>query len=369
MKLQVIFAQSRYVKSRLNSLFQNLLLGVVCVFGVTIFLMGWKSGLVIGTSLPLCLLMVFGGMRLLSIPLHQISVTGLVIALGLLIDNAIVVVDEMQILLLAGYKTSEAISRSVRYLAIPLLASTLTSILTFIPIALLPGNTGEFVKSLALCVILALLFSLFISLTIIPAINGLMFNFPTKGNTINLRQNKWWNTGFSQPALTRTYRRCLNSILLKPVLGLSISLILPIAGFLVASDIPEQFFPPAERDQFYIELELPSSASLKETESLALEVRKIILNYPEVVNVHWFCGKNAPSFYYNMGQGRINSPNYAQALVELNSAQNNSEKIKIIQKELDKAFPSARILVRQLEQGPLINAPIELGIYGSNLDI
>lgn len=149
-QLQVIFDQSRYVNHRLNNLFQNLILGAVCVVGSTVLLMGWKSALVVGSSLPLSVLMVFGGMRLLEIPLHQMSVTGLVIALGLLIDNAIVVVDEIQILLKAGYQPQEAISKSVSYLAIPLLASTLTTVLTFTPIVLLPGGAGEFVRPIAL---------------------------------------------------------------------------------------------------------------------------------------------------------------------------------------------------------------------------
>ncbi len=366
-KLQVIFDQSHYVNNRLNNLFQNLILGAVCVIGVTIFLMGWKSALVVGSSLPLCLLMVFGCMRLLSIPLHQMSVTGLVIALGLLIDNAIVVVDEMQILLKAGYHPKKAISKSASYLAVPLLASTLTTILTFIPIALLPGSEGEFLNTLALCVILVLLCSLLLSLTIIPALIGLIFN--GKGNIVSVHKSRWWSSGFSQPTLTRLYQRSIHSILTQPLLGILIALILPITGFLMASDIPEQFFPPAERDQFHVELELPASASLKETESVAVEARKILLSHPKIISVHWFFGRNAPPFYYNMQQSRKNSSNYAQALVQLDSAENSRQEIRVLQQELDRAFPTVRVLVRQLEQGPVIAAPIELRIYGPSLDV
>jgi len=368
-KLQVIFDQSRYVNHRLNNLFQNLILGAVCVVGSTVLLMGWKSALVVGSSLPLSVLMVFGGMRLLEIPLHQMSVTGLVIALGLLIDNAIVVVDEIQILLKAGYQPQEAIPKSISYLAVPLLASTLTTVLTFMPVALLPGGAGEFVRPIALCVILALFSSLLLSLTIVPALIGLTFNRHSKGNVVTASQKRWWNTGLSQPALTRIYKRCLDYILVKPWLGVLLALILPITGFVMARGIPEQFFPPAERDQFHIELELPASASLKKTESVAIKAREILLSHPGVVNVHWFFGRNAPSFYYNLQQIRTNSPNYAQALIQLDSAQNSRQQIRILQKELDQAFPSVRVLVRQLEQGPYVAAPIELRIYGQNLDI
>ncbi|MEM6755378.1 MAG: efflux RND transporter permease subunit, partial [Cyanobacteria bacterium P01_C01_bin.38] len=370
-ELQVIFDQSRYVNYRLNHLFQNLILGAVCVVGVTIFLMGWKSALVVGLSLPLSILMVFGGMRLLSIPLHQISVTGLVISLGLLIDNAIVVVDEIQILFKAGYQPKEAISKSVSYLAVPLLASNLTTALTFTPVAMLPGGAGEFLRTMALCVMLALLCSLLLSLTIVPASIGLMFNIHSKGNSYDTFtfSRRWWNIGFSHAALTRVYQNCLDFILLQPVLGILLALILPITGFLMAGNIPEQFFPAAERDQFHIELELTASASLKETESAALKARKIILSHPEIVNVHWFFGRNVPSFYYNIEQSRKNLPYYAQALVQLDSAQNSRQQIRILQEELDRALPSARVLVRQLEQGPGVAAPIELSIYGPDLDI
>ena len=164
------------------------------------------------------------------------------------------------------------------------------------------------------------------------------------------------------------YQRYLNNILTKPVLGVILALILPITGFLVVANLPEQLFPPAERDQFYIELELPYSASSKETKSVALQVRNILLNHPKVTNSHWFFGRNAPSFYYNMQQSRKNSPNYAQALVKVISAEDSRQEIRILQKELDRAFPSARILVRQLEQGELVDAPIELRIYGPNLN-
>ena len=367
-KLQIIFDQSHYVNNQLNNLFKNLILGAVCVVAATIFMMGWKSALVVASSLPLSILMVFGSMRLLSIPLHQISVTGLVISLGLLIDNAIVVVDEMQILFKAGYQPQKAISKSVRYLSVPLLASTLTTVLTFTPIVLLTGNRGEFLRPLGLCVIFSLLSSLLLSLTIVPSINGLIIKYQSNRNIHNFEQNGWWNTGISQQGLTRFYQRCLNSILSKPILGVIFALILPITGFLMASNIPEQFFPPAERNQFSIELELSHSASLKETQSIASSAREIILKRPEVDNVHWFFARNAPSFYYNMQQTRKNSPNYAQALVKLKSPQHSREEIRIIQKELDKNFPSVRFLAKQLEQGTAVDAPIELHIYGSNLN-
>ena len=129
--------QSQYVQQRLNGVIGNLILGSLLVIAVSLLILGWKSALIVGSALPLVTLMVFGGMKVMGIPLHQMSVTGLIIALGLLIDNAIVVVDEVQIHLRQGLKPADAVSQTVRYLTIPLLASTFTTVLAFVPIATL----------------------------------------------------------------------------------------------------------------------------------------------------------------------------------------------------------------------------------------
>lgn len=391
-ELEIVLEQSRYVAHRLNSLFKNLLLGIVFVFASILLMMGWQSALVVGTALPLSILMVLGSMQILGIPLHQISVTGMVIALGMLIDNPIVIVDEIQHQLKQGMPIQTALSQSVSYLAIPLLASNLTTILTFVPIILLPGDAGEFVGAVALSVILALLSSLFLSLTIIPALLGRMVSKSpqtrnSNRNSLNhsqLRnwsfslgknrrsrcgQNTFWNQGFSHPMLSRIYGLSLNFILTKPILGILLALILPITGFLMATSLPEQFFPPATRDQFHIELELSSSASLEKTQGVVQDARTIILNHPEVTNVHWFLGNEAPEFYYNLPRRSESRSNYAQGIVQLTSENHLNQLIKTLQNELNQALPSVRVLVRRLEQGPYIAAPIELHVYGSDLQV
>ncbi len=363
--LEVILDQNRYVEARLSNLFKNLLLGTVFVVATTAFLMGGKSALVVGSSLPLSMLMVFGGMRVLEIPLHQVSLTGLVIALGMLIDNAVVVVDEMEDLLREGLPPHKAISQAVSYLAIPLLASTLTTVLTFVPIALLPGNVGEYVRTISLSVILALGSSLLLSLTVIPAIRGRIHQKADKYN----RRSAWWRTGFSNSRLTKVYRHTLGYILATPVLGIVLALILPITGFLMASSIPEQFFPPAERDQFQIELELPLSASLEQTQSVVKTATDRIRQHSEVIGLYWFFGTYAPTFYYTVNRRGIKGeiPHYATAMVQISSGTSSRPLIQTLQREISQACPSARILVKQLEQSTSVT-PIELRFYGSNLD-
>ena len=397
-EVETVLEQSRYVAHRLNSLFKNLLLGTVLVFASIFLMMGWQSALVVGAALPLSVLMVLGSMQLLGIPLHQMSVTGLVIALGMLIDNPIVIVDEIQHQLKQGMPIQSALSRGVSYLVTPLLASNLTTILTFIPIILLPGDAGEFVGAVALSVILSLLGSLFLSLTIIPALLGRIFSTSSQRKNVRKRslnyiqfsnlnvssgkkqrakpsqeiaskRNTLWNQGFSHPMLSRMYGLTLDFTLSKPILGIVLALILPITGFLMAASLPEQFFPPATRDQFHIELELSSAASLEKTQSVAQEARAIILNHPEVTNVHWFLGNEAPEFYYNLPRRGESRSNYAHGIVQLTSENYLNPLIKTLQNELNQALPAVRVLVRRLEQGPYIAAPIELRVYGSDLQV
>lgn len=361
--LETVFQQDRYVAARLAGLQWNLLIGAAAVVGVIFVLMGWRSALVVGAALPLSGLMVLTGMRMLGIPMHQMSITGLIIALGLLIDNAIVIVDEVQAKLRAGVQAGQAVGDSVRHLAIPLFGSTVTTALAFAPIALMPGPAGEFVGSIAISVILAVFSSLLLALTVIPAISALGSAWGAPSHS-----RRWWNAGFSSPALTRSYRTALDFLFRRPAAGVVLGLILPIAGFGVSILLDEQFFPPADRDQFQMEVELPAQASLSATIDTAQRLRQLALRHDRVARVDFFLGESAPSFYYNVIAKRQGTANYAQALVQIDTAEGAREVIHQLQAEVDAAFPAARVLVRQLEQGPPFDAPIEVRLFGPDLD-
>ena len=368
--LQTVFAQSNYVEARLNGLIFNLVLGAGLVFIVTLLMMGWRSAIIVGTALPLSVLMVFGWMNVMGIPLHQMSITGLIVALGILIDNAIVMVDEVTNHLDRGFKAQDAIINSINHLAVPLLSSTITTILAFLPIALLPGATGEFVGAIGLSVILAVSSSLFLALTVIPALTAKFYRQnPVGANGRSpLHRSSWWKTGVSIPILTELYGKTLKWTIARPVLGIFLALLLPVWGFMQAGSLEQQFFPAADRDQLQIQLELPAATSITQTQTIARQIRDRIIKSPEITDVHWFIGRSAPRFYYNVAGSREREANYAQAIVQLNSMASASF-TKQLQTELDRTFPIARILVRQLEQGPPFDAPIEMRIYGHDLDV
>ncbi|MEO1376706.1 MAG: efflux RND transporter permease subunit, partial [Cyanobacteria bacterium J06635_10] len=384
-KLEVIFDQSSYVETRLDNLISNLLFSAFLVVAVTFVGMGWRSSLIVGAALPLTVFAVFGELQIFNIPIHQMSVSGLIIALGLLIDNAIVVVDEIQVELKHGLKPKDAVVKTVEYLTVPLLTSSLTTILTFLPIGLLPGGAGEFVGTIAWGVIMSLVSSLVISLTVIAALSGRFLGKTTVGNKNSYPQRKsrksafskllsivtnphaWWNAGFSSPILGRIYRQTLNWATAKPLIAVILSMILPVMGFMNVGSLPTQFFPSLDRDQFQIEVEFPAQTSIAQSRSDVLLARELIREHSQVEEVHWFVGESAPKFYYNFTGGIQNAAYYAQAMVQLNTDKGVTQLIRTLQDELDAAFPSARVLVKQLEQGPPFEAPVEMRIFGPDI--
>ncbi|MEM8680420.1 MAG: efflux RND transporter permease subunit, partial [Planctomycetota bacterium] len=361
LKLTTVFLQNDYVETRLLGLVGNLLLGAAGVMLVIMVLMGWRSALIVGAALPLSAMMVLTGMNFLGIPIHQMSVTGLIIALGLLIDNAIVMVDETGLALREGKPPARAVAETVSHLFIPLLGSTITTALAFAPIALMSGPAGEFVGSIAISVILAIFSSLLLAMTLVPALTawGLGTYNPYA---------RWWSQGISSHGIREYYEAALALVLRKPWLGVVIGVTLPIIGFSVASQLPEQFFPPADRDQFQIELELPAQSSLDNTLRTVAAIRERVLEESNVVSVDWFVGESAPTFYYNVIPRRENTASYAQALVQLNRLEGARETIHKLQADLNQRFPQTRVLVRQLEQGPPFDAPVEVRIFGPDLE-
>ncbi|ESA32976.1 cation multidrug efflux pump [Leptolyngbya sp. Heron Island J] len=381
--LDVVFDQSNYVEERISKLLGNLVLGALLVVGVTLFTMGWRSALVVGTALPITSMAVFGWMTVFGVPIHQMSVTGLIIALGLLIDNAIIAVDEIQMEMQHGHRPVDAVAKTVDYLKVPLFASTVTTVMTFLPIYLLPGAAGEFVGTIALGVIVALISSLALSLTVISALAGrVLGRSQTKAHQLLdstqtgpikslqrflLRPGSWWADGFSSPLLSRPYRQTLQWTMRWPLFAIALSLTIPMIGFIAASTLDQQFFPSGDRDQLQVEVEFAPQTAIVQTREQMLQARQVVLENPNVDEVHWFVGESAPKFYYNFTGNRRNQTQYAQAMVQLNTNQNLAELVRTLQTQLDNVLPAARVLVKQLEQGPPFDAPIELRLYGPNI--
>ena len=368
-KLDRLMMQNEYVAERLDSLMWNLIFGALGVAAVIFVMMGWRSAMIVTLALPLSSLMVLFGMRTYGIPIHQMSVTGIIIAFGLLIDNAIVVVDEVKGQLRQGKTAIEAMIGSVEHLAVPLLGSTLTTAFAFAPIALMPGGGGEFVGAIAISVIMAITASFVLALTVLPTVAALLVSGRFEGTDKEKRPNafvRFMRDGISLPWLSRRYEWFLRACLRHPAIGIVSGIALPIVGFAVAGTLKEQFFPPTDRNQFHIEVDLPITAAIGETRKTAAQIDRYIRE-AGAMRVDWFFASSAPAFYYNVVGDRRGQPNYAQAIVTLGDGVNPKPVLRELQTTLNAKFVKPRILVRQLEQGPPFEAPVEVRVFGPDL--
>ena len=360
-----IFDQSRYTESRLNGLALNLLMSALLVFTVLFFVMGWRAAIVVGMALPLTVALVLTLFNFFSYPLHQMSVTGLVISLGLLIDNAIVVVDEYEQERVHGRTILEAIDEALKKLFGPLFASTLTTVLAFAPIAFMPGAAGEFIGMIGTSVILSVIMSFLVAMTVIPALAGMLDRKPIPG------ERSWfWRDGIKFSLLTDGYRWSIERVLRNPLIGVLLGVVPVAIGFYLASLLPGQFFPQTERDQFQIDISLNPSATIYEARDIVLEVDAFLRDqYPDIESMHFVVGEPGPRVYYNSMNNTEGVPGYANGFVQL--ANNETTRILVtdVQATLRREFPQAQILASPFEQGPPVPAPIAFSIRGDNLEV
>jgi len=361
-ELQLIFDQSDYTSERLGGLVNNVLAGFIIIVLVLLFTMGLRAALVVALALPLTALFTLACMRFWGLPVHQMSVTGLVVALGIMVDNAIVMVDMIQQKRQQGKRALQAMAESIQHLWLPLLGSSLTTILAFSPIVLMPGPAGEFVGGIALSVIFSLIGSYLISHTIIAGFAG-RFLKPCEQH-----QSTVLNQGISTPALSRWFSALLYSSLRHPLVAILMVSGISILGFASARLMTEQFFPPSDRDMFNIELKMPAQTSINATQGMVNKIYSYLESEAELESQHWFIGSNAPPFYYNMLQREDGSSNFAQGMIKVKDFKTANQLIPQLQITLDDQFPQAQILVRKLEQGPPFNAPLEIRLIGPNLD-
>ncbi len=357
-----IFDQTAYTEARLADLVQNLLVGLGLVVAVLFLTLGWRSALSVTLTLPLvsaACLAVLGGM---GVPIHQMSVTGLIVALGLLVDAAIVVVDAVRQRLIEGQGRQQALRESLRRLWLPLLASTATTVLAFMPILLLPGRVGEFVGTIGLSVIVALIASYVMAMTVVPYVAARFIRPPSA-------KPKLLEVGLQLPALGRAFRRSLDWSLAHPALSMGLASAVPLLGVLGATTLPRQFFPPADRDQFHVELRMPPATPIYRTHEAAMAVDRLLRNEPAVERTAWFVGQSAPPPYYNLRQNQDGNPTYAQGLVEVKSAQDVQAILPKLQRRIDHEVPRAKVVLQELLQGPPVDAPIEVRVYGSDLEV
>lgn len=360
--LESTYDQSVYTQERLQEVAQNLLLGVVLVLLVLLFTLGWRAAIVVAVILPLCALMSITLLYYWGVALHQMSVTGMVVALGLLVDGSIVMTDEVRKRLQRGLTPLAAITTAVTRLHIPLLSSTATTILAFMPMVVLPGPSGDFMGTIAKSVVVMLASSLLLALTITPVLAAWLLPAGLR------RDSHWWERGAEGGRPSRLLQDSLDWTLAHPAAGIALALVLPLSGFLSFGTLTAQFFPSTDRDQLYIQLKLPDGRSIYDSQALVTKLDQKLRAEALVKRVDWTLGESPPAFYYNMYRMKEGIPSWAEALVMTQDARQTDELIRRLQQEVDRDYPEARIIVRGIDQGPPVMAPLEVEIYGPNLD-
>ncbi|MEM7722367.1 MAG: efflux RND transporter permease subunit [Pseudomonadota bacterium] len=355
------FDQSRYTEDRLAEVGTNMAIGIGLVVAVLLITLGLRAALIVALILPVVTLASIGTMSAIGLPIHQMSVTGLIVALGLLVDAGIVMTDQIGRNIRSGLARAEAVGQAVRRLTMPLFASTATTALSFTPMILLPGAAGDFVGSIAIAVVTMLCWSFVVAITITPAIAGWVLPDRDGGSR--------FANGIPSGALGRLFRASLVLSVRNPVRSIVFAMVLPVLGFLSLPLLTAQFFPGVDRDQFHIEVDLATGSSIARTEDTVMHLDQTLRDLPDVTQVTWVLGRSAPAFYYNITGDRDGAARYAQALVTTSSPAATESLLADLQRNLAAVAPEAQVLVRGLVQGPPVDAPVELRLVGPDLNV
>uniref|UniRef100_UPI004048727E efflux RND transporter permease subunit n=1 Tax=Algoriphagus sp. TaxID=1872435 RepID=UPI004048727E len=359
--LIVAFDQADYVNRRLGGLGMDFLIAIALVF-VTLLPLGNRAAIIVMISIPLSLAIGLILMNALGYGLNQLSIVGLVVALGLLVDDSIVVVENIERWIRDGYSKKEAALKATQQISISVVGCTVTLIIAFLPLVFLPESSGDFVRSLPMSVITSVLASLVVSLTIIPFLSTWLLKNKAEGHS-----NKIYD--LFQRGIHASYAPLLEKALKKPVATLVlagtiffISLgLFPIIGF--------SLFPSSEKPQFLVNITTPLQSNLPNTDTMVKQVEQEVAKIPELQNFATNVGKGNPRIYYNEIPENERS-DYGQLFVQLEPETSAPRKLEIIQ-SLKTNFANiigAKVEVKNFEQGPPVTAPIEIRLAGENLD-
>jgi multidrug efflux pump subunit AcrB len=364
-ELEVIFNESDFVEEKFSFLMQSILLATFIVLFLSYLLLGPRSAVIVSAVVPLTILLVLIGCTVLQVPLHQTSVTGIILSLGLLIDNSIIVVEDYRYRKSLNLVNREAIYASIKHLSLPLLAATVTTGLAFMPMAAGKGASPEFVGDMAITIILAVSSSLFLALTVVPVLLKTMED----SNFLNL--NKSENIGFSHQGLRTHYRDFLAWAFFKPSRALILSLILPILGFVSFGFLDTDFFPNQGKTMFKVEVELDANASINATNQRVSSIRDQVLLEDYVERDMWWIGRRLPRLLYNVigGSSGEGSDNLATGVFFTSSYSDMDSSLANLAKRLEKDHADVRVRVSKFTNGPPVEFPVTIAIFGDDNQI
>lgn len=356
------FDQADNVNKRLGNLGIDFIIAILLV-SITLLPLGFRAAFIVMVSIPLSLAIGLVLLNLLGYNLNQLSIVGLVVALGLLVDDSIVVVENIERWLREGHSRLQAAILATKQIGLAVVGCTVTLIIAFLPLVFMPEGAGDFIRSLPMAVITAVLASMLVSLTIIPFLSSRILKEHAGQPEGNMFLRAF------QKVIHGSYSKILDRALKFPGITLIIAGLVFFGSLQLFPVIGFSLFPTSEKPQFLINVITPLQTSLAQTDKVVREVEAELSELPDIKYFATNVGKGNPRIYYNEIPENERT-DFAQLFVQLDNDVPMPRKLEITEMLRNKfsQYPGAKIEVKNFEQGPPITAPVEVRLFGSNLD-
>ncbi|MGH8492245.1 MAG: efflux RND transporter permease subunit [Moraxellaceae bacterium] len=354
------FDQSHNVNARLGMLGRDFLIALALVL-LTLLPLGTRAAIVVMVAIPSSLLLGMLGLKAFGYTLNQVSISGFVVALGLLVDDAIVVVENIARWLREGASRTEAAIQGTRQITLAVLGCTACLMLSFVPLLALPEGPGEFVRALPVAVLSTVGASLLVALTLTPLLAAVLLK--RQDGPEHNRLLEWVQRG-----IQHFYAPVLRKSLDRPVLALSLLLGLTLLTVPLVISIGASLFPPAETPQFLVRIETPKGTTLERTDAVVKAVEKHLSSLPEVAWYSANAGRGNPQIFYNVAQRELDSA-FGEIAVSLHRWEpGKSEQLLESIRSAFAQYPGAKISIVTFMNGPDIEAPIAVRISGPDVN-
>ena len=356
------FDQADNVNKRLEGLGHDFIIAILLV-AVTLLPLGFRPALIVMISIPLSLAIGIVLLQLFGYNLNQLSIVGLVVALGLLVDDSIVVVENIERWMLEGHGRLEATLKASGQIGMAVVGCTVILVIAFMPLVFLPEQSGDFIRSLPLAVIFCVMASMLVSLTIIPFLSSRLLK-----NHGGNPEGNFLMRGLKK-MIHGSYARLLDKALQKPFLTIGVAVVLFSASIYIFGIIGFSLFPSSEKPQFLINITSANQSNLPYTDTITRAIEKELKKEPLIKYYAANVGKGNPRIYYNVIPENTRS-DFAQLFIQLKEDSNPDDKLALIQQLQHRwaHYPGAKVEVKNFEQGPPVVAPIEIRLFGDNLD-
>ncbi len=366
LEIQPIADQPAQVQHRMVEFGREFLITLAAVILVTVLLLPLRVAAIAAVAIPITVAITVAILNAVGIELHQVTFAGLVVALGIVVDDAIVVVDNYIEKLDHGMSPFDAAWRSPTELAIPVLAATLTIVASFLPLAYLPGAPGEFIRAMSYTVAIALMVSFAVAMLLTPLLA--MTLVKTGLHQPGTRPSASRQRRTPLDVMQAVYERAMAVAMPRKRLTMIGGVVAFVAGLALMSAVPYRFFPLNERDQFIIDLWMPAGTRLAGTDEVLRRLEDALRREPEVRSVAAFAGGGAPRFYYNHNP-EPPTPNFGELLVNTASPEATMALVERLHDRLGQLAPEGWVYVKPLQQGPVFAAPNEIRLVGDDVKL